>query len=123
MECSVREPSCSFPLQRQLHALCQRGASGGMCSLRRLLLRLGTRRNSRKARAITVLLIFLSGDFKSREEIFAAVINPSGYGLRAELGKAIGKRDSIWGRLRIHAKPNRGQEPRVDPRLTWMFLA
>jgi hypothetical protein len=62
MECSVRELSCSFPLQRQLHALCQRGSSGGMCSLRRLLLSFDTERNSRKARAITVLLILRSGN-------------------------------------------------------------
>lgn len=60
MERSVREDSCSFPLQLQLHALCQRGASGKVRSLRRSLLTTETERNSRKARAITVLLIFLS---------------------------------------------------------------
>jgi hypothetical protein len=59
-----------------MHALCQRGASGGMRSLRRLLLRLDTERNSRKARAITVLLIFRSGDSFSRGDIFAAEVNP-----------------------------------------------
>jgi len=122
-ECSARELSCSFPLQRQLHALCQRGASGGMSSLRGLSLRFETRRYSRKARPITVWLIFRSGDSMSRGEIFAAVVNPSGYGLRAELGKAIGKWDSIWGRLRFHGLPNRGQEPPVDPRLTCLSSA
>ena len=76
-ECSVRELSCSLPLQRQVHAVCQRGASGKMRSLRRLLLRFETQRNSCKAHAITVLLIFNSEDSKSRWELFAGVVNPS----------------------------------------------
>jgi CDGSH-type Zn-finger protein len=92
IECSVRELSCSLPLQGQLHALCQCGASGKMRSLRRLLLRFETQRNSCKAHAITVLLIFNSGDSKSRGEIFAPVVYLCRCGLRAELGKAIGKR-------------------------------
>ena len=95
--CCVRDLSCSLPLQRQLHALCQHGASGKMCSLRRLSLTSETERNSRKAHAITVLLIFNSGGSKSRGEIFAPVVYLCRCGLRAELGKAIGKRDSIWG--------------------------
>lgn len=123
MERSVRELSCSFPLQLQLHALCQRGASSGMRFPRRLLLTTETEGNSCKAHAITVLLIFDSGDFKSQGEIFAAVANPHGDGLGAELGKAIGKGDSIWGRLRFHGVPHGGHEPPVDPRLTWLSWA
>ncbi len=57
-ECGVREVSCLVPLQRPLHALCQCGASEKNALARKAAAQVGAQRNSRKARAISVLLIF-----------------------------------------------------------------
>jgi hypothetical protein len=98
---SVREVSCFVPLQRHLHAVCQRGALRKMRSEGRLLLRFETRWNSSKARAFSVLLRFDLRDSRTRWNIGAAGVIPRRFQLRAKLGKIIGKRDSIWGRVRF----------------------
>ena len=71
---SVRELSCSLPLQRQVHAVCQRGASSKMRALPRFLLRFETGRNSGKAHTISVLLLFDFRDSRSQWNTCAAVV-------------------------------------------------
>ena len=73
---NVRELSCSLPLQRELHALCQSGASGEMRFLRRLLLKFDTLWNSRKGHAVNVLLRFDFRDSRSSGNFHAAVVIP-----------------------------------------------
>ena len=75
-ECSVREVSCSLPLQRELHALCQSGAWGEMRFLRRLLLKFDTLWNSRKGHAVNALLRFDFRDSRSGGNFYAAVVIP-----------------------------------------------
>ncbi len=55
---SVREVLRFLPLQRHLHAVCQRGASTKMRPTRKLALNFEMRRNSRKVHAISVLPMF-----------------------------------------------------------------
>ena len=58
--CGVREVSCFFPLQGELHALCQCGASGETRDLGGFLVRSKARRNSGKAYALSALPLFAS---------------------------------------------------------------
>jgi hypothetical protein len=76
---SVREVSCLVPLQRHLHAMCQRGASRKLRSEGRLLVRFETHRNSYKARAFSALLMADLCDARPRWNSRAGDIIPRRY--------------------------------------------
>src|ERR1700730_7008535 len=75
-ESSVREVSCFLPFLQKLHALCHCGASRKMRSLRGLLDKIGTQRNSCKAHTLNVLLMFDFRDSRSGRKIRGAVAIP-----------------------------------------------
>jgi hypothetical protein len=71
-------------------------------SSRIFFLGFGARENSRKARAISELVLFDLLDLKTQWDIRRAEVISRSRWFRAELGKIIGKRDSIWGRSHLH---------------------